>query len=182
MSASRKNLLCPLAVLLVLAACGGGGGYGGPTEPPQVPNANVQGTWVGTASTVSARGTCLAEGFLPVTVSAIWTMRQSGTSVVAVEQLNAAQTCTFTGTVHGNTLDLALDTRVSEGACSHQNLACAGTRAVAIELLPASTNFTGTVNGNSMRIDSLSVWRVTETSTGNNLGEYQVTGRQDLQR
>jgi hypothetical protein len=33
-----------------------------------------------------------------------------------------------------------------------------------------------------MRIDSLSVWRVTETSTGNNLGEYQVTGRQDIQR
>ena len=177
----RRSLLT-LAALLVLAACGGGGGGGGPTEPPPVPNANVQGTWVGTAATISARGTCLAEGFLPVTVPVIWTMRQSGTSVVAVEQLNAAQTCAFTGTVRGNTLTLALDTRNSEGGCSHQNLACAGTRAVEIELVPASTTFTGTVDVNRMRIDSVSGWRVTETSTGNNLGEYQVTGRQDLQR
>jgi hypothetical protein len=63
-----------------------------------------------------------------------------------------------------------------------QNLACAGTRAVQIELVPGSTTFTGTVDGSRMRIDSVSAWRVTETSTGNNLGEYQVTGRQDLQR
>jgi hypothetical protein len=63
-----------------------------------------------------------------------------------------------------------------------QSLACAGTRAVQIELVPASTTFTGTVDGNRMRIDSVSGWRVTETSTGNSLGEYQVTGRQDLQR
>ena len=62
------------------------------------------GTWSGTASTVSARGTCLAEGFLPVTVPVIWTMRQNGTSVVGVEQLNVAQTCTFSGTVRGNTV------------------------------------------------------------------------------
>ncbi|MES1242409.1 MAG: hypothetical protein ABUT39_12380 [Acidobacteriota bacterium] len=177
-----KGFLSPLAALLLLAACDGGGGGSGPTEPPQVPNANVQGTWSGTASTVSARGTCLAEGFLPVTVPVIWTMRQSGTSVVAVEQLNGAQTCAFTGTVHGNSLALALDSRNSEGTCSQQNLACAGTRAVEIELVPAATTFTGTVDGNRMRIDSLSDWRVTETSTGNNLGEYQVTGRQDLQR
>lgn len=177
-----RKLPYSLAALLVLVACGGGGGGSGPTEPPPVPNANVQGTWSGTASTVSARGTCLAEGFLPVTVPVIWTMRQNGTSVVAVEQLNAAQTCTFTGTVRGNTVAFALDARVSEGTCSRQNLACAGTRAVEIELLPGSTTFSGTVNGNSMRIDSVTAWRVTETSTGNSLGEYQVTGRQDLQR
>ena len=177
-----RRLLYFLAPLLVLVACGGGGGGGGPTEPPQVPNANVQGTWSGTASTVSARGTCLAEGFLPVTVPVIWTMRQNGTSVVAVEQLNAAQTCAFTGTVRGNTVTFALEARSSEGTCSRQNLACTGTRAVEIELLPGSTTFTGTVDGNRMRIDSVSVWRVMETSTGNNLGEYQVTGRQDLQR
>lgn len=177
-----RRLSYSLAALLVLAACGGGGGGSGPTEPPPVPNANVQGTWVGTASTISARGTCLAEGFLPVTVPVLWTMRQNGTSVVAVEQLNAAQTCTFTGTVRGNTLTLALETRSSEGTCSRQNLACSGTRAVQIDLLPGSTTFTGTVDANRMRIDSVSGWRVTETSTGNNLGEYQVTGRQDLQR
>jgi hypothetical protein len=178
-----RTPLLTLAALLVLAACGGGGGGGGgPTEPPPVPNVNVQGTWTGTASTVSARGTCLAEGFLPVTVPVIWTMRQSGTAVVAVEQLNASQTCAFTGTVRGNSVSFALEPHSSDGRCSVQSLACAGTRAVQIELVPASTTFTGTVDGNRMRIDSVSGWRVTETSTGNSLGEYQVTGRQDLQR
>lgn len=177
-----KRLLSVLAALLILASCGGGGGYGGPTEPPPVPNANVQGTWSGTASTVSAQGTCLAEGFLPVTVPVIWTMRQNGSAVVAVEELNFAQTCTFTGTVRGNSVAFVLEARSSEGACSVQNLACAGPRAVRIELLPGSSTFTGTVDGNRMRIDSVSVWRVTETSTDNNLGEYRVTGRQDLQR
>lgn len=177
-----RRRLYLLTALLVLAACGGGGGSGGPTEPPPVPDANVQGSWSGTASTVAARGTCLAEGFLPVTVPVIWTMRQNGTSVVGVEQLNVAQTCAFTGTVRGNTVTFALEARSSDGTCSRQNLACAGTRAVQIELVPGSTTFIGTVDGNRMRIDSVSVWRVTETSTGNNLGEYQVTGRQDLQR
>lgn len=51
-----------------------------------------------------------------------------------------------------------------------------------IELIPGSSTFSGTADGNRMRIDSVSVWRVTETSTGSILGEYQVTGRQDLQR
>jgi hypothetical protein len=177
-----NRLLHPLAALLILAACGGGGGGSGPTEPPPVPNANVQGTWVGTASTVSARGTCLEEGFLPVSVPVVWTMRQNGSAVVAVEDLNAALACTFTGTVRGNSVAFTLEARSSDGRCSVQNLACTGPRAVQIELIPGSTTFTGTVDGNRMRIDSLSVWRVTETSTGNNLGEYRVTGRQDLQR
>jgi hypothetical protein len=177
-----KRIVFPLSLLLVLAACGGGGGGSGPTEPPPVVNVNVQGTWSGTASTVSARGTCLADGFLPVTVPVVWTMRQNGTAVVAVEGLNNAQVCAFTGTVRGSTVTFLLDTRNSDGRCSVQNLACSGSRAVQIELLTGATTFTGTVDGNRMRIDSLSVWRVTETSTGNNLGEYQVTGRQDIQR
>jgi predicted small lipoprotein YifL len=176
---SSPSLL--VILLLVLAACGGGGS-GGPTEPPPEANVNVQGTWVGTASTVSARGTCLAEGFLPVSVPVVWTMRQSGVAVVAVEGLNNAQVCAFTGTVRGSTVTFLPNVQNSDGRCSLQNLACSGPRAVRIDLLTGPTTFTGTVNGNRMRIDSLSVWRVTETSTGNVLGEYQVTGRQDLQR
>jgi hypothetical protein len=177
-----KRIVPALCLLPLLAACGGGGGNGGPTEPPPVVNVNVQGTWAGTASTLSARGTCLADGFLPVTVPVIWTMRQSGTAVVALEGLNNAQTCAFTGTVRGSTVTFLPDTRNSDSRCSVQSLACSGSRAVRIDLLTGATTFIGTVDGNRMRIDSLSVWRVTETSTGNNLGEYQVTGRQDIQR
>jgi hypothetical protein len=156
-----RKVLPALLSLTLFAACDGGGGSG-PTSPPPVPNANVQGVWAGIASTVSARGTCLADAFQPVSVPVVWTIRQTGASVTAREVLNNAQACDFTGTVHGSS--------------------CPGPRAVRIELRTSASIFTGSVDANRMRIDSLAVWRVTETSTGNTLGDYELTGRQDLVR
>lgn len=177
-----RKVLSALVALSLLVACGGGGGGGGPTAPPPEPNANIQGTWSGTASTVSARGTCLADVFQPVTVPVVWTIRQTGASVTATEVLNNAQVCAFTGTVRGSSVTFAPDLRNSDAFCSVQNLACPGPRAVRIELRTSASTFLGTVDANRMRIDTLSVWRVTETSTGNTLGDYELTGRQDLQR
>jgi len=174
--------LFPLLVLALLAGCGDGGG--GPTEPTPTPspNANVQGVWAGTASSLSARGTCLADSFLPVTVTVVWTIQQTGASVTATEVLNNAQVCGFTGTVRGNTVEFRPDPSRSQTVCSVQNLACAGARPVRIELNTSRTSVLGAVDGNRMTITSNTVWRAVEVSTDNTLGDYEVSGRQELTR
>ncbi|HEY0783257.1 MAG TPA: hypothetical protein VGE98_12430, partial [Thermoanaerobaculia bacterium] len=50
-----------------LACNSSGGGGGGPTAPP--PTAMIQGIWTGTAASVSASGTCLANDFHPIPVA-----------------------------------------------------------------------------------------------------------------
>ena len=179
----KSMSLFPLLILALLAGCDGGGGSG-PTEPTPTPppNVNVQGVWIGTASSLSARGTCLADAFLPVTVPAVWTIQQTGASITAVEVLNTAQVCGFTGTVRGNTVELQLDPLRSQAVCSVQNLACPGPRPVRIELIASRTTMVGAVGGNRMTITSNTVWRAVEVNTGNSLGDYEVSGRQDLTR
>jgi len=91
-----------LLLLVVAAGCVGGGGGSRPTEPPPAANASIQGTWTGTATSLSASGTCLADNFQPLTVSVRWLVQQTGTSFTASETLNNAITCPFAGTVSGN--------------------------------------------------------------------------------
>lgn len=177
----KRMLLFPLLILPLLAACSGDGG-GSPTEPTPPPNANIQGVWFGTASSLSARGTCLADSFLPVTVSVAWTIRQTGSSFTATQVLNNAQVCAFTGTVRGNTVTFQPDLPRSDAACDVQNLACTGLRPVRIELSTSRSTMTGVVDGNRMTITSNTVWRAFDSNTGNSLGDYEVTGRQDLLR
>ena len=178
----KRTLLFPWPILALLAACGDGGG--GPTEPtptPQ-PNINVQGVWIGTASSLSARGTCLADAFQPFTVSVVWTIQQTGASVTAAQVLNNAQVCGFTGTVRGDTVEFRPDPSRSQTVCSIQNLACAGPRPVRIELISSRTTVFGAVTGNRMTITSNTVWRAVDVNTGNSLGQYEVSGRQELTR
>lgn len=177
----RRTSLFPL--LILLATCGDGGGAG-PTEPTPTPppTVNIQGVWSGTASSLSARGTCLADSFLPVTVAAVWTFQQIGSSITATEVLNNAQVCGFTGTVRGSTVELQHDPSRSQAVCSVQNLACPGPRPVRIELIPSRTTVFGTVSGNRMTITSNTVWRATDVNSGNSLGDYEVTARQELAR
>lgn len=175
--------LFPLFFLVLLAGCDDGGG-GSPTEPTPTPspNVNVQGAWAGTAASLSARGTCLADSFLPVTVTAVWTIQQTGASITAVQVLNNSQVCAFTGTVSGNTVDFRPDPSRSQTVCSVQNLACPGPRPVRIELNDSRTTAIGVVDGNRMTITSNTAWRAVEVNTGNSLGDYEVTGRQELTR
>ena len=178
-----KRTLFPALFLLVLA-CDGGGGGGGPTEPtPTPPPAiNIQGVWTGTASSLTARGTCLADSFLPVTVTAVLTIQQTGASVTATEVLNNAQVCGYTGTVRGNTVEFVPDPSRSQAVCSVQNLACTGPRPVRIELNTSLTTAIGAVDGNRMTITSNTVWRAIDVNTGNTLGNYEISGRQELAR
>ena len=178
----KRMSLFPLLILTLLVGCGDGGGS--PTEPTPTPapNANVQGVWIGTASSLSARGTCLADSFLPVTVPAVWTIQQTGASITATEVLNNAQVCGFTGTVRGDTVEFRPDPSRSQTVCSIQNLACAGPRPVRIELISSRTTVFGAVTGNRMTITSNTVWRAVDVNTGNSLGDYEVSGRQELTR
>lgn len=174
-------LLFPLLILILAGCYGDDGGGRGPTEPPR-PNANINGFWSGTASSLTARGTCLADDFRPVTVAVDWTIRQTGDSFTATEVLNNAQVCAFTGTVRGDRVTFRPDLSRSQGACGLQNLACSGLRPVQIELSTSRTEMIGIVDGNHMTITSTAVWRAFDRQTGNSLGDYEVSGRQDLTR
>ena len=113
---------------------------------------------------------------------AVWTFQQIGSSVTATEVLNNAQVCGFTGTVRGSTVELQLDSSRSQAVCSVQNLSCPGPRPVRIELIASRTDVIGAVSGNRLIIASNTVWRAVEVSTGNSLGDYEVTSRQELTR
>lgn len=179
----KRMLLFLTSTLILLTGCydDGGGGGGGPTEPPR-PGVNINGFWSGIATTLSADGTCLANDFLPVTVTVDWTIRQTGSSFTATEVLNGVQVCAFTGTVRGDRVEFRPDLARSQGICGVQNLACSGLRPVRIELSTSRTRMTGVVEGSRMSITSTMVWQAIDRNTGNSLGDYEVTGRQELTR
>jgi hypothetical protein len=149
-------------------------------------NASIQGTWTGTATSLSASGTCLADNFQPLTVPVRWIFQQTGGSFTAMETLNNAITCPFTGTVSGNTVTFAPGLARSPAGCGDQDLPCISTRG-GIQLVHAALQAsrsieTGTVNGSQMKLAGTSIWKVTDVQTGAALGEFQVTGSQDLQK
>lgn len=174
--------LFPLLILTLLPGCSDGAGSPTEPEPTPQPTANINGFWSGTAASLSARGTCLAGEFLPVTVAVDWSIRQTGTSFTATEVLNGVQVCAFTGTVRGDRVTFEPDLARSQGVCGAQNLACPGLRPVRIELSTARSDMVGIVDGNRMTITSTMVWRAFDRDTGNSLGDYEVSGRQDLTR
>lgn len=177
----KRMSLFPLLALILLTGCDADGGRG-PTEPRPGPDVNINGFWTGTASSLSARGTCLAGEFEPITVAADWSIRQTGSTFTATQVLNGAQVCAFTGTVRGDRVDFRPDLGRSQGVCGLQNLACPGLRPVQIELSTSRSDMIGDVDGNRMTITSIMVWRAFDRDTGNFLGEYEVRGRQDLTR
>lgn len=176
----KRMSLFPLLILTLLIGCDGDGGS--PTEPRPGPNVNINGFWTGMASSLSARGTCLADAFLPITAAVDWSIRQTGSTFAATQVLNGAQVCAFTGTVRGDRVDFRPDLGRSQGVCGLQNLACPGLRPVQIELSTSRSDMIGDVDGNRMTIASTMVWRAFDRETGSFLGEYEVRGRQDLTR
>ncbi len=187
MSASpdRRPLLL-LATFLVLAtgilSCSGGSG-GTPSEPSN-PTVSIQGVWVGTATSLSASGTCLAANFHPVTVPVRWEIAQNGSAFSAQETLNNAAACPFTGTVNGSMVTFLALPSSTTPACTVQSVVCPDNpgRVLTMELQLNQSLLTATVSGNKMSPAGTAVWRVTDSQTGQLIGEYDVQGTQSLQK
>ena len=187
MSASpdRRTLLL-LTTFLVLAtgilSCSGGGG-GTPSEPSN-PTVSIQGVWVGTATSLAASGTCLADNFHPLTVPVRWEIAQSGSVFTAQQTLNNAVVCPFTGTVSGATVTFLAQPSSTTPACTVQSVVCPNNpgRVLTSELQLSQSLQTATVVGNKMSPTGTAVWRVTDAQTGQLIGEYRVQETQSLQK
>ncbi len=168
---------------LGLLSCGGGGGGGSsPTEPSNTP-ASIQGTWVGTATSVSAMGTCLADNFRPLTVPARWVIQQTGSVFTGQQTLNNIVTCPFRGTINGSSVTFLPDAG-GPAFCTVQTTACpsAPRRTLRMELRIDSAIQTASVSGTRMSASGTAVWRITDAQSGQSIGDYEVRGTQDLQR
>jgi hypothetical protein len=182
-STTRFSFL--LLVLAVLSSGCGGSGGGGPRSPtdPGGGVASIQGRWLGTATSLSASGTCLADNFQPLTVPARWVIQQQGTTFTANQTLNNGITCPFRGTVTGSTVTFFPETG-GPASCTVQTLACrsAPQRLLRMELSTSEAFLVGTVSGDRMTTSGTSTWRVTDARTGQFVGNFVVRGAQELAR
>jgi hypothetical protein len=174
-----------LLVLAVLSSGCGGSGGGGPRSPtdPGSGVASIQGTWLGTATSLSASGTCLADSFQPLTVPARWVIQQQGATFTASQTLNNAITCPFRGSVSGSTVTFFSENG-GPAACTLQTVACrsAPQRQLRMELTTSEVLLVGTVSGDRMTTSGASTWRVTDARTGQLVGNFVVRGAQELAR
>lgn len=182
MMRSSQLVLAAFSALVTLPGCGGSGGGLSPTDPG--PPAMVQGIWVGTATSLSATGTCLAERFQGLTVPARWVIQQAGETFTGNQTLNNLVTCQFRGTVSGATVTFFPST-AGASFCTVQTGTCgtgSSRYSVRMELRTDRVIQTAIVNGNTMTATGTSVWRILDAGTGASLGDYEVRGTQTLQR
>jgi hypothetical protein len=179
--------LCSLGFSMLLPcfiSCGGSSGGGGssPTEPSN-PSASIQGTWTGTATSVSASGTCLARDFRPLTVPAKWVIQQSGATFTGQQTLNNVITCPFRGTVSGSSVSFVPEAGGS-AFCTVQTIICSNDpgRILRMELRADRAVQAGTVAGDRISASGSSTWRITVAQTGQVVGDYEVRGTQELRR
>lgn len=171
-------------LLASLISCGGGGGGDGSTPTaPSNPAASIQGTWIGTASSVSASGTCLANDFRPLTVPARWVIQQNGPTFTGQQTLNNVITCSFRGSVTGATVTF-LPEAGGSAFCTAQTIVCSSMprRTLRMELRTDRVIQVATVTGNRMSASGSSTWRITDAQTGQLIGDYEVRGTQELQK
>jgi hypothetical protein len=171
-------------LLQFFISCGGNGGGGGssPTEPPN-PSASIQGTWIGTATSVSASGTCLARDFRPLTVPAKWVIQQSGATFTGQQTLNNVITCPFRGTLSGSSVSFFPEAGGST-FCSMQTIVCSSEpgRVLRMELRTDRSVQVGAVAGDRISASGSSTWRITVAQTGQIVGDYEVRGTQELRK
>lgn len=173
-----------VACAVVVASCGGGGGESGGSPTAPVPAAQVGGTWSGTAEAHAASGTCLADGFTPLTVPVRWVISQAGATFTADETLNNRVTCPFRGSIVGSVVTFFGDPARGGADCWVQKIFCPQPpfRPIRTELQTDRALITMTVSGNRMSGAGTSVWRVFDANTGELLGEFRVESRQELTR
>lgn len=187
---NRRSLPCRqpatalLTLALLLAACGGGGG-GGPRSPtdPTPTVLSIQGTWLGTATSLSVSGTCLADLFRTGTVPARWVIQQQGSSFTANLTLNNSITCPFRGNVSSTSAEFFAEPGGPPG-CTSQTLACrnAPQRLLRMDLVANETVLGGTVSGNRLLLSGTSTLRVTDVRTGQIVGNMITVTAHDLVR
>lgn len=176
------RVVAVLSWIAVSSSCGGDGGGSSPTEPG--PPVSIQGTWVGTATSLSASGTCLATDFQGITVPARWVIQQSGASFTGTQTLNNIITCPFRGTINGSTVTFFADP-AGPSFCAGGNRTCRSgstVRRVRTELRMDRAIQTATVTGNRMSASGTSVARVFDAVTNESLGDFEVRGTQTLDR
>lgn len=182
-SCSRGCLLLVVSLSgLSFWSCGGGGGSS-PTEPPPPP-VSIQGTWVGTATSLSASGTCLADDFRPLTVPARWVIEQNAGSFTGRQTLNNVITCPFRGTVQGASVSFFPEASNPPSFCTVQTVSCSSNRnrRLRMELRTDREALSGTVSANRMAMTGTAVWRITDQQTGAFVGDYEVRASQELQK
>lgn len=176
---------CVLVLLSLSGLAGWGCGDSGtsPTEPSNPP-VSIQGIWVGTATSLSAFGTCLAEDFRPLTVSARWAIEQNGATFTGRQTLNNVITCPFRGSVNGSAVSFTPESSTPPSFCTVQTVTCSSAprRALRMELQTDRAILTGTVSGNQMLTSGTAVWRITDVETGVLVGNYEVLSNQALQK
>lgn len=177
----RRLLELGCLVIWIAGCSGDGGGGSSPTEPSAP--VSIQGTWVGTASSLSASGTCLADNFGPLTVPARLVFQQTGSTFTGTQTLNNVVTCPIQGSVRGSSVTLS-PTTGGAPFCTVQSIACSSApqRPLRMELRLDRSNLTGTVNGDRLTASGTSVWHVTDAGTGQSLGDYEVRSSQDLRK
>jgi hypothetical protein len=176
------KILAFAALLPLLSACSGSDGSSNGPTGPGTSNASLEGTWVGTSTSESATGTCLANNFSPITVPARWVFRQTGSSFTADLTLNGLVTCPFRGSVSGNSVTVFPATSGGAPFCLVLTASCSGSppRQVRGQLRTDLTILTATVSGNRMTGSGTSVFTIVDVQTGQSLGEYQVRSSQTL--
>lgn len=177
-------LAASLVLITGILSCGGSGSGGGTPSEPSNPTVSIQGLWLGTATSLSASGTCLADNFHPSTVPVRWEIAQSGSVFTAQQTLNGAVVCPFSGTVSGSTVTFLAQPSDTTQACTVQSVVCPDnpSRVLTMELQLAQSLQTATVSGNKMSPSGTAVWRVTDAQTGQLIGEYRVQETQSLQK
>ena len=183
--ASRVCFSLALSVMVSMGAvsCGGGGGSDSTPTTPSDPVASIQGTWVGTATSQSASGTCLANGFRPLTVPAKWVFQQTGSTFTGQQTLNNVVTCPSRGTISGSTVTFFVDPS-GPASCRTQTIVCSSApqKPLRMDLYTDRVMQVGTLTGTRMSALGSSVWKVTDIQTGQVLGDFEVRGTQDLQK
>jgi hypothetical protein len=172
-----------LAVLAItLAGAGSGCDNGKSISPtPTVSTTQVAGTWSGTASLTSVSdGDCVSALLQPSvgsTAGVNLVLQQTGSSVTgALSTQSNGFTCSYSGSVAGNTINLTL---TSCQANSVLGLQCgAGGR----DIVLTTSVITATLAGNTLTGTQADTWKVLVAGTTTSVGTLKSTESFSMQK
>jgi hypothetical protein len=173
------SLLLIQSLLLLVAACsGGGGGTEGPATPtqPNEPPASISGLWIGTGTSDSASGTCLADDFQAVTVPVTWSISQQGSSGTATLTVPTGNffSCSYFIAISGSRFSLSYDPSNSSFCSPDETSVCKSGQRVHWQEETNHLRISGNVYGDTITTTADAVFKVTDPDSGEYLGEFVV--------